>query len=427
VEVLRHLPAIRRAMGRLEETLRTAPPDLLVPIDFPDFNLRLAARAKRAGVPVVYYVSPQVWAWRRGRVRTIRDLVRRMLVLFPFESSFYEHEGVPATFTGHPAAAARVPERREVLLPRLGLDPRRPVAALLPGSRRGEVSRVFPVLLRAASQVAGTHPAVQFVVPQARTLPDGFLQAIAAPYGLDALTVVHDAYPGILEVSDAAAVASGTATLDAALAGVPFVAVYRMQALSYAIAKLLVRVDHIALPNLVAAARVVPELVQGECTPEAVAAHLRGFLDDPAKAEVLRRVWREFGRSSPATGPTGGPRRRFLPNPRPLCSNRRLHDPIDDGIRPGKRRGRRSQGHRRASKRQQPLRGLEAEASRRVGALRARVAPPGSGDGETGACRSGPPGRAHGRRRGTPRVEPRGGGRRAGGAQGPARRLRRPG
>jgi lipid-A-disaccharide synthase len=288
VEVLRHLPAIRRAMGRLEETLRTSAPDLLVPIDFPDFNLRLAARAKRAGVPVVYYVSPQVWAWRRGRVRTIRDLVRRMLVLFPFESSFYEHEGVPATFTGHPAAAARVPERRELLLPRLGLDPGRPVAAILPGSRRGEVSRVFPVLLRAARQVAGTHPAVQFVVPQARTLPDGFLQTIAAPYGLDALTVVHDAYPGILEVSDAAAVASGTATLDAALAGVPFVAVYRMQALSYAIAKLLVRVDHIALPNLVAAARVVPELVQGECTPEAVAAHLRGFLDEPAKAEALR-------------------------------------------------------------------------------------------------------------------------------------------
>ena len=288
VEVLRHLPAIRRAMGRLEETLRASPPDLLVPIDFPDFNLRLAARAKKAGVPIVYYVSPQVWAWRRGRVRTIRDLVRRMLVLFPFESSFYEHEGVPATFTGHPAAAARVRERREVLLPRLGLDPRHRIVALLPGSRRGEVSRVFPVLLRAAEELVPTNPDVRFVVPQAGTLPEGFLESIAVRYPLARFTVVRGEYPGILEVADAAAVASGTATLDAALAGVPFVAVYRMQPLSYLIARWLVKVDHIALPNLVAGARVVPELVQGECTPEAVAAHLRGFLDEPAKAEALR-------------------------------------------------------------------------------------------------------------------------------------------
>lgn len=288
VEVIKHLPTIRRAMGRLEDALSSERPDLVVPIDFPDFNLRLAARAKAAGVPVVYYVSPQVWAWRRGRVRTIRALVRRMLVLFPFETAFYAAEGVPATFVGHPAAAARPRATRTDLLPRLGLDAGRPVVALLPGSRVGEAGRLFPLLLKAARQVAATHPAVQFVVPRARTIPVGVLEGLAASASVPGLIIRDGAYPGLLEVADAGAVASGTATLDAAMAGLPFVAVYRMQALSFLIARALVRVDHIALPNLVAGGRLVPELVQDACTPEAIADALRGFLDDPAKAQALR-------------------------------------------------------------------------------------------------------------------------------------------
>jgi lipid-A-disaccharide synthase len=289
VEVIRHLPAIRRAMRRLEGALRDERPDLIVPIDFPDFNLRLAARANAERVPVVYYVSPQVWAWRKGRIRAIRDLVRRMLVLFPFELSFYESEGVPATFVGHPAAASRTPLTKGDLLPQLGLDPSRPVVTLLPGSRVGEASRVFPVLVEAAHRLAATHPAVQFVVPKARTLPDGFLEGLAAQRHVSSLTILDGAYPGILEVADAGAVASGTATLDAALAGLPFVAVYRMQPVSYLIARALVRVEHIALPNLVAGRRIVPELVQQACTPAAVASSIAGFLDDSTKADELRR------------------------------------------------------------------------------------------------------------------------------------------
>ncbi len=288
VEVIRHLPTIRRAMARLESAVRDERPDVLVPVDFPDFNLRLAARVKPAGVPIVYYVSPQVWAWRRGRVRTMRDLVRRMLVLFPFESAFYEAEGVPATFVGHPAAASRVRASRGDLLPRVGLDPRRPVVALLPGSRVGEVGRLFPILLDAAKALRRTHPAVQFAVPQAGTIPDGFLQGIAARAGAVGPAICEGVYPAILEVADAGAVASGTATLDAALAGLPFVAFYRMQFLSYVIAKALVRVDHVALPNLVAGGRIVPELVQGACTPAAIADQVARFLDDPSQAEALR-------------------------------------------------------------------------------------------------------------------------------------------
>jgi lipid-A-disaccharide synthase len=289
VEVIRHLPTIRRAMARLESAVRSERPDVVVPVDFPDFNLRLAARVKSTGVAIVYYVSPQVWAWRKGRVRTMRELVRRMLVLFPFESAFYEAEGVPATFVGHPAAASRERSARGELLPRIGLDPLRPVVALLPGSRVGEVGRLFPILLEAAQVLRRTHPAVQCVVPKANTLPDGFLEAIARRSAATDVAILQGIYPAILDVADAGAVASGTATLDAALAGLPFVAFYRMQILSYLIARAMVRVDHIALPNLVASGRVVPELVQGACTPAAIAGWLATFLDDRLAASALRQ------------------------------------------------------------------------------------------------------------------------------------------
>lgn len=289
VEVIKHLPTIRRAMARLETTIRNERPDVLVPIDFPDFNLRLAAKGVAADVPIVYYVSPQVWAWRRGRVRTMRKRVRRMLVLFPFESAFYEAEGVPATFVGHPAAASRDRAVREDLLPRIGLDPRRQVVALLPGSRSGEAGRLFPILLDAARALRRTHPSVQFVVPKATTIPGGFLEEFTARADIAGLALTEGAYPGILEVADAGAVASGTATLDAALAGLPFVAVYRMQFLSYLIARALVRVDHIALPNLIAGSRIVPELVQRDCTSTAIAEVVGSFLNDPSRAELIRR------------------------------------------------------------------------------------------------------------------------------------------
>ena len=289
VEVVRHLPAIRRAMDRLTRIIVDLRPDLVVPIDFPDFNFRLMARAHGASVPVVYYVSPQVWAWRKGRIETMRRLVRRVLVLFPFEAPFYEAAGVPATFVGHPAAAPRERAVRSELLPAIGLDPARPLVALLPGSRVGEVGRILPVLLDAARRVGERRREVQFAIPQARTLPAGFLDTIVARSRAPDVRVVRDVYPGILEVADAGAVASGTATLDTALAGLPFLAVYRMQPLTFLVARSLVRVDHIALPNLVAGERVVPELVQGELTGEAVASGLLELLDDPSRAEGIRQ------------------------------------------------------------------------------------------------------------------------------------------
>ncbi len=307
VEVVEHLPAVIDALGRMQAAVELERPDLLVPVDFPDFNLRLAAHARAAGVPVVYYVSPQIWAWRRGRVRRIRDLVRRMLVLFPFETAFYEAAGVPVTFVGHPAAdRPTTPTPRADVLRAAGLDPTATTVALLPGSRRGEVTRLLPVLLGAARLLARGRPGLQFVVPRARTLPAGWLERQVAGSGPARLHVVGGPYPEILEAADAGVVASGTASLDAAIAGLPAAVVYRMQPLSYALARHLVRVDHIALPNLVAGRRILPELVQDACRPDGVATAVGAFLDDPGLASSTREALGEVRRR---LGGPGAPER----------------------------------------------------------------------------------------------------------------------
>jgi len=319
-EVLTHLPALRRAMARLERCFSEARPDLVVPIDFPDFNLRLAERAHRTRVPIVYYVSPQIWAWRKRRVLRIKRLVRRMLVLFPFETGFYESEGVPVTFVGHPAAerATRAHDRG-ALLRGAGLDPAREVVALVPGSRGIEVERILPTLLRSARLVQARRGDVQFVVPLAATVRRDSVEARVRSAGLSD-TVVHGAdFPEILGACQAGAVTSGTASLEAALAGLPMVVVYRVRWPSYLLARALVRVEHAALPNLVAGRRIVPELIQHELRPETVAGHLLGYLESPDRtlavrkdlADVLRRLGEPgaFDRAADAVLAEIGPRR----------------------------------------------------------------------------------------------------------------------
>jgi len=291
VEVLSRLPAIRGAMARLEGALRSERPDVVVPVDFPDFNLRLASRAARAGVPVVYFVSPSVWAWRRGRLRGIRRTIRRMLVLYPFEARFYEDAGVPVTFVGHPAAeaAAAAGAGREDVLGRAGLDRAARVVALLPGSRHGEVERLFPVMLEAAARLRALHPELRFLVPRAATVSRRQLEEKVARAGLDGVRIHDGDYPAVLRACAAAVVGSGTATLEAALAGLPMVVVYRLQPLTYLLARLLVRVEHVALPNLILGRAVVPELIQGRCTAAAIAGALAELLDGPESAALQRR------------------------------------------------------------------------------------------------------------------------------------------
>jgi len=288
-EVLRHLPAIRAAMGRLESRVAEGV-DLVVPIDFPDFNLRLAARSHAAGRRVVYFVSPQVWAWRKGRVKQIRKIVRRMLVLFPFECEIYREAGVPVSFVGHPVAEqARKFRDRESLCRLAGLDPARKIVALVPGSRRSEVGRLLRPMLQAAELLEKRHPGIQWLLTRAPSLDeDGFAAAVAEA-GVAVQTRIHcGEFPEILSICDAGVVASGTASLEAAVTGMPLVVVYRMAPLSYLIGKLLVDLPFVALPNLVAGEEVARELIQGECRPERIAEELARFLDQPEAAAASR-------------------------------------------------------------------------------------------------------------------------------------------
>jgi lipid-A-disaccharide synthase len=288
-EVLARLPTIRRAMGRLERALRHEAPDLLVPVDFPDFNLRLAARARRVAVPVVYFVSPQVWAWRRGRVRRIRELVSRMLVLFPFEMAFYEEAGVPVTFVGHPLVEALgQPRDRERLRARTGLAPERPVVALMPGSRPGEVGQLLPPMLDAASRIHNERPEVQFLLPLASGIDADRIQDALRQRGQEEILVHRGEFPQILAVCQAGVVASGTASLEAALEGLPIVVVYRVNTLTYWLGRALVDLEDVALPNLIAGRRVVPELIQRDCKPERISREVLAYLAEPERAGETR-------------------------------------------------------------------------------------------------------------------------------------------
>ena len=291
-EVLSHLPAIRAAMDRLKQVILEEKPDILVPVDFPDFNLRLAKWAARRGVRVVYYVSPQVWAWRRRRVHAIRKIVDRMLVLFPFETGFYEDAGVPVTFVGHPVAE-RVPaagnsDKLRTVLAGVGLNPEGTTVALLPGSRTGEVDRILPFMLDGARILSELHPELQFLVSSAPSLPAGKIEQVVAEAGLDRVVVHTGDFPEVLRGCVAGVVASGTASLEAAMTGLPLVVVYRMNSLSYLLGRLLVKVDHIAMPNLVAGERVLQELVQGDCNGPAIAAALTPLLENRQKRESVQ-------------------------------------------------------------------------------------------------------------------------------------------
>lgn len=301
-EVLGSARAIWRAYREACRVLASSAgrPDLALLIDYPDFNLRLARKARGAGVPVLYFVSPQVWAWRKGRVMQVAGTVDRMLVILPFEEEIYRRAGVPVEFVGHPLLDLVRPERtREQALRPLGLDPKRPVVALLPGSRGNELRAHLPAMLGAARLLRDEFRDLQFVVPVAPTLDleeiRGLVMAQFAPRsagGRDGngpgWAVVGEHRYDAVAACDAAVVASGTATLETALLGVPMVIVYRMNALTYTLARLLSDVPHIGMPNLIAGDRVAPELVQAECRAPRIAQEVRRILTDPRAAEAIR-------------------------------------------------------------------------------------------------------------------------------------------
>ncbi len=288
-EIVRHIPRIYSAYRRLRRALATERPDALVLIDFPDVNLGLARQARRLQIPVIFFVSPQVWAWKRYRLRRIQRDVDRMLVIFPFEESWYRERGVAATFVGHPLAELRLPSvSREVFAAEYGLDPAKPWVGLLPGSRPREIALNLPAMLDAAGLLG---PGYEYVLPLAPTLTSSQVDEVRSMLlqtGAARVTAVCDAR-ATLHHARASVVASGTATVEAALIGKPFAVVYRLSRASYAVARRVVKVPHVAMCNLIAGERVVPELIQDAFTPGAVAAALRPLLADGAARDAMVR------------------------------------------------------------------------------------------------------------------------------------------
>ena len=291
VEALRVLPRSWRMLRTLGDAARARRPDVFVAVDFPDFNFRLLPVMHQLGIPVIYYVSPQVWAWRPRRVETLRRYVRRMLVIFPFEKLFYDAAGVPAEFVGHPLVDLAAPTTaRDRFLAGQRLDPARPVVALLPGSRPNEVSRILPEFAGALPRIRQAVPEVQFLVARAPMLDDALfshldgLRAASMP-----LRIVAGETDNVLAAADVVLTASGTATVQTALHGKPMVIVYRLSALTYALGRTFVRVKTYGMVNLVAGRPIVPELIQEACTPEAIATQVVSLLTDRARAETMRR------------------------------------------------------------------------------------------------------------------------------------------
>ena len=281
VEAIRVLPRSYALYRRLVDAARTERPDVFVAIDFPDFNFRVAGAMRRLGIPVVYYIPPQLWAWRSGRMRTLRALADRILVIFPFEPEIYRAAGVPATFVGHPLVDLSVAScPREAFLRGLGLDPGRPTLALLPGSRPNEVRQILPTLVDALPRISDRVPGVQYALARAPGLADELFAPLAS--SPVPVTVVERSADVVLSSADAVVTASGTATVQAAIHECPMVIVYRVAPLSYAIGRRFVHVDTFGMVNLVAGERVAPELIQRGFTTEAVADHAVHLLTDRA-------------------------------------------------------------------------------------------------------------------------------------------------
>ncbi len=299
VEVINRVPEIFRGWMSIRRHLRRDRPDLLVLIDFPDFNLNLVAPyARRLGIPIVYYISPQVWAWRRRRVRTISRLVRKILVILPFEEEFYRRHGVTAEYVGHPL----LDEFRS-----FKPGPRdRPLIALIPGSRKGEIRRMLPLMLTAARLYHHRRPESRFLIPVAPSVAPEFIEEFIPVTFRRFVTLRKEPLSRALEDVAFALVTSGTATLETALAEVPMVVLYKVNPFSYQLGKRLISVPFISLVNLISGYQVVPELIQDEALPEKVSAALRSGFDN---SENYARTLNGLRQLREKLGRPGAPRR----------------------------------------------------------------------------------------------------------------------
>ncbi len=296
-EVVRHLPRIYREFRKLKQSVHDRRPDVAILIDFPDIHFKLARELHALGVPVIFFVSPQLWAWKKHRIKLVQKYVDRMLVIFPFEEGFYRQHGVTVDFVGHPLAERALPSvSRELFASQNDLNPAKTWIGLLPGSRAKEIRDNLPEMLKAARELVGRHDrgTVEFVLPLAATLnadQRAYVRQLAALNGAGlTLRLVDDARAALFHARGSV-VASGTATVEAALIGNPFVVVYRVSPLTYAIAKRVVSVPHVAMANLIAGKRAVPELIQKDFTASNIVRYLEPLLPDgPPRQSMMKEL-----------------------------------------------------------------------------------------------------------------------------------------
>jgi len=288
VEVLKHYGEIRRALKIMQQLLDKERPDLLVCVDYKEFNFKLAKYAKSIGIKVLFYVSPQVWAWRPGRVKAYGEVIDMMAVIFPFETAYYDAENVPVRYVGHPSVDKVHPLHTKAEdLVSYKLNQNNPVVGLLPGSRANEIKRMLPVMLAAAEQLQVSFPGIQFVLPQADSISDALLQTYLKLSNINVTIVKNQPYD-VIQCCDAVMTTSGTATLEISLLTVPMVIVYKLAPSTYWLGRWLVNIPFIGLPNIVAGKAIVKELIQHEAIPKNLAAEVQRILSDDQYAAQMR-------------------------------------------------------------------------------------------------------------------------------------------
>jgi lipid-A-disaccharide synthase len=302
-EALSKLKILLKALRAAKGDLKRIRPDLLIVIDFPDFNLRVATMARKLGIPVMYYISPQIWAWRTGRVRKIKAVVDHMVVIFPFEVAFYESRQVPVTFVGHPLLDGMTPRASGPA--KEGPRETGVLIGLLPGSRNEEVRRLLPTMVEVADVLSQHIPGARFVIPVASSVDRALVETMVEGR-VTRFFILSDGLGDVLHEATLVITASGTVTLEAAIAGTPMIIVYKVSHFSYWLAKRLVRVEHIGLANLVAGKRVVPELIQHQASTDQIALEALKLLKDEARLAEMRR---QLGRVAQQLGAPGASQR----------------------------------------------------------------------------------------------------------------------
>jgi lipid-A-disaccharide synthase len=288
VEVIKHYFEIRRALKKMQELLLNEKPDLLICVDYKEFNFQLAKFAKENDIKVLFYVSPQVWAWRKNRVKKYGAVIDMMAVIFPFETAYYDVENVPVRYVGHPSVDKVIPKFTKIeAIKNFALHPDAPIIGLVAGSRVNEIKRLLPVMLEAAKRLKIDFPTAQFILPQADSLSDNLIQLYLQRANVEVTVIKNQPYD-VMQCCDAIMTCSGTATLEIALLGIPMVICYRLNSLTYRIGKWLVKTRFIGLPNIVFGEQIVRELIQDDATAENLAREIKRLLTNSEAAQNCR-------------------------------------------------------------------------------------------------------------------------------------------